>query len=62
MVSNVIWNALLLILSLLSDPELKLTFSILPTNCLNLSVVICAPQCKNVLQQCFCNNVSVHNL
>ena len=34
----------LLIVSLLSDPELKLTFSVLPTNCLNLSVVICAPQ------------------
>ena len=34
----------LLIMSLLSDPELKLTFSVLPTNCLNLSVVICFPQ------------------
>ena len=34
----------LLIVSLLSDPELKLTFSVLPTNCLNLSVVICVPQ------------------
>ena len=34
----------LLIVSLLSDHELKLTFSVLPTNCLNLSVVICAPQ------------------
>ena len=46
------WNALqgflsrsaLLIVSLLSDPELKLTFSVSPTNCLNLSVVICVPQ------------------
>ena len=79
----------LLIVSLLSDLELKLTFSVLPTNCLNLSVVICAPQsfiscvvgcvalfcnvmsmfcnCNNVFatmccNQCFCNNVSVHNL
>ena len=34
----------LLIMSLLSDPELKLTFSVLPTNCLNVSVVICFPQ------------------
>ena len=34
----------LLAVSLLSDPELKLTFSVLPTNCLNLSVVICFPQ------------------
>ena len=34
----------LLIVSLLSDPGLKLTFSVLPTNCLNLSVVICVPQ------------------
>ena len=34
----------LLITSLLSDPELKLTFSVLPTNCLNASVVICVPQ------------------
>ena len=34
----------LLIVSLLSDPELKLTSSVLPTNCLNLSVVICAPR------------------
>ena len=34
----------LLIVTLLSDPELKLTFSVLPTNCLNVSVVICAPQ------------------
>ena len=34
----------LLIVSLLSDPELKLTFSVLPTNCLNWSVVICVPQ------------------
>ena len=32
----------LLILS--SDAKLKLTFSVLPTNCLNLSVVICVPQ------------------
>ena len=33
----------LLIMSLLSDPELKPTFSVLPrpTNCLNLPVVIC---------------------
>ena len=30
----------LLIVSLLPDPELKLTFSVLPTNCLNLSVVM----------------------
>ena len=34
----------LLIMYLLSDPELKLTFSVLPTNCLNFSVVICVPQ------------------
>ena len=34
----------LLIISLLSDRELKPTFSVLPTNCLNLSVVICFPQ------------------
>ena len=36
----------LLIMSLLSDPELKHTFSVLPTNCLNVSVVnvICFPQ------------------
>ena len=36
----------LLIKSLLSDPELKHTFSVLPTNCLNVSVVnvICFPQ------------------
>ena len=35
----------LLIKSLLSDPELKHTFSVLPTNCLNVSVVnvICFP-------------------
>ena len=80
----------LLIVSLLSDPELKLTFSVLPTNCLNVSVVICALlsplsavlldeslffcnvmsmfcNCNNVFatmccNQCFCNNVSVHNL
>ena len=32
-----------LIMSLLSDPELKLTFFVWPTNCLNLSVVICFP-------------------
>ena len=32
----------LLIMSLLSDPELKLTFSVLPTNCLNLPVVVCS--------------------
>ena len=35
---------LLIIMSLLSDPELKLTFSVLPINCLNVSVVICFPQ------------------
>ena len=34
----------LLIVSLLSDPKLKLTSSVLPTNCLNLSIVICVPQ------------------
>ena len=34
----------LLIVTLLSDSELKLTFSVLPTNCLNLSVIMCAPQ------------------
>ena len=36
----------LLIMSLLSDPELKHPFSVLPTNCLNVSVVnvICFPQ------------------
>ena len=34
----------LLIVSLLSYPELKLTFSVSPTNCLNLSVVICVPR------------------
>ena len=36
----------LLIMSLLSDPEPKHTFSVLPTNCLNVSVVnvICFPQ------------------
>ena len=36
----------LLIMALLSDPELKHTFSVLPTNCLNVSVVnvICFPQ------------------
>ena len=36
----------LLIKSLVSDPELKHTFSVLPTNCLNVSVVnvICFPQ------------------
>ena len=34
----------LLIMCLLSDPELKPTFSALPTNCLNVSVVICFPQ------------------
>ena len=36
----------LLIMSPLSDPELKHTFSVLPTNCLNVSVVnvICSPQ------------------
>ena len=34
----------LLTVSLLSNPELKLTFSVLPTNGLNLSVVICVPQ------------------
>ena len=34
----------LLIMSLLSDPELKPTYSVLPTNCLNVSVVICFPQ------------------
>ena len=34
----------LLIMCLLSDPELKPTFSVLPTNCLNVSVVICFPQ------------------
>ena len=33
-----------LIMSLLSDPELKLTFSVLPTNCLNLPVVMCVNQ------------------
>ena len=77
-------------MSLLSDRELKLTFSVLPTSCLNLSVVICVPRlsplsavlldewfffvmlgqcsvtvilfCNNVLQQCFCNNVSMCSL
>ena len=34
----------LLIMCLLSDPELKPTFSVLPTNCLNVSVVICFSQ------------------
>ena len=34
----------LLIMCLLSHPELKPTFSALPTNCLNVSVVICFPQ------------------
>ena len=34
----------LLIVSLLSDPELKLTFSVLPTNFLNVYVDICVPQ------------------
>ena len=34
----------LLIVSLLSDPELKLTFSVLPTNYFNLSIVICVSQ------------------
>ena len=34
----------LLIMSLLSDPELKLTFSVLPTNGLNVSFAICFPQ------------------
>ena len=45
------WNpplsrSALLIMSLLSDPEPKHTFSVLPTNCLNVSVVnfICFPQ------------------
>ena len=33
----------LLTVSLLSDPELKLTFSVLSTNCLNFSVFICVP-------------------
>ena len=60
----------LLIVSLLSDPELKLTSSVLPTNCLNLSVVICAPQsfiscvvgrvalfCNVMSMFCNCNNV-----
>ena len=36
----------LLIMSLLSGPELKLTFSVLPTNCLNLSVVISLVLCQ----------------
>ena len=62
----------LLIMSLLSDPELKLTFSVLPSiNCLNLSVVICTPQsfiscvvlldelvfCDVLSMFCNCNNV-----
>ena len=34
----------LLIVSLLSDPELNPTFSVLPTSCLNLFVFICVPQ------------------
>ena len=34
----------LLIMCLLSHPELQPTFSALPTNCLNVSVVICFPQ------------------
>ena len=34
----------LLTVYLLLNPELKLTFSVLPTNCLNLSIVICVPQ------------------
>ena len=53
----------LLIMCLLSDPELKPTFSVLPTNCLNVSVVICFPQsfisCAvgwvGVFLQCFVN-------
>ena len=62
----------LLTMCLLSDPELKPTFSVLPTNCLNVSVVICFPQSfiscavgcvgvffRNVLSMfCNCNNVS----
>ena len=60
----------LLIMYLLSDPELKLTYSVLHTNCLNLSVVICAPQsfiscvagrvalfCNVMSMFCNCNNV-----
>ena len=63
----------LLIMSLLSDPELKHTFSVLPTNCLNVSVVnvICFPQsfisctvgwvgvfCNVLSMFCNCHNVS----
>ena len=61
----------LLIVSLLSDPERKLTFSVLPTNCLNWSVVICVHQsfiscvvgwvalffCNVMSMFCDCNNV-----
>ena len=41
----------LLIMSLLSDPELKLTFSVLPINGLNLSFVICV-RCSVLYQLC----------
>ena len=52
-----------LIMCLLSDPKLKLAFSVLRTNCLNVSVVICFPQyfisCAvgwvGVFLQCFVN-------
>ena len=48
----------LLIMSLLSDPELKHPFSVLPTNCLNVSVVNCFPQSAVLLDEwvkCFVN-------
>ncbi len=48
----------LLIMSLLSDPELNHTFSVLPTNCLNVSVVNCFPQSAVLLDEwvkCFVN-------
>ena len=63
----------LLIMCLPSDPELKPTFSVLPTNCLNVSVFICFPQsfisplsvglvgvffCNVLSMFCNCNNVS----
>ena len=78
----------LLIVSLLSDPELKFTFPVLPTNCLNVSVVMLLSPLSAVLldeclffflmlcqcsvtvimffatmccNQCFCNNIYVHN-
>ena len=58
-----------MILCLLSDPDLKLTFSVLPINSLNLSVVICVSQSfiscvvgsvDVLLIFCNCNNVFVN--